>query len=85
MHVQGGNGLYLLVNVEPRLSGKEIVGTTISGQDKTESIKKDREMYAMARELRQLVDTANAPIFGIDKLGGVNKWNNKTAEITVFI
>jgi PAS domain-containing protein len=76
--------LYLLVNVEPRLSGKEIVGTTISGQDMTESIKKDREMYAMARELRQLVDTANAPIFGIDKLGRVNEWNNKTAEITGF-
>jgi hypothetical protein len=52
--------LYLLVNVEPRFSDKTIVGTTISGQDMTESIKKDREMYAMARELRQLVDTANA-------------------------
>ncbi len=74
--------LYLLINVEPRLIGKEIVGTTITGQDMTESIKKDREMYAMARELRQLVDTANAPIFGIDKLGKVDEWNNKTAEIT---
>jgi PAS domain S-box-containing protein len=71
--------LYLLINVEPRLVGKDIVGTTMSGQDMTESIKKDREMYAMARELRQLVDTANAPIFGIDKLGNVNEWN-KTAE-----
>ena len=32
----------------------------------TESTKNDRAMSAMARELRQLVDTANAPIFGID-------------------
>jgi PAS domain S-box-containing protein len=24
------------------------------------------------------------PIFGIDKLGNVNEWNNKTAEITGF-
>ena len=32
----------------------------------TESPKNDRAMSAMARELRQLVDTANAPIFGID-------------------
>ena len=39
---------------------------------------------AMARELRQLVDTANAPIFGIDVNGNVNEWNNKTAEITGF-
>ena len=38
----------------------------------------------MARELRQLVDTANAPIFGIDINGMVNEWNYKTAEITGF-
>ena len=38
----------------------------------------------MARELRQLVDTANAPIFGIDVNGNVNEWNDKTAEITGF-
>ena len=38
----------------------------------------------MARELRQLVDTANAPIFGIDVKGNVNEWNDKTAEITGF-
>ena len=39
---------------------------------------------SMARELRQLVDTANAPIFGIDVKGNVNEWNDKTAEITGF-
>jgi PAS domain S-box-containing protein len=38
----------------------------------------------MANELRQLVDTANAPIFGIDIEGKVNEWNNKTVEITGF-
>jgi len=27
---------------------------------------------------------ANAPIFGIDKDGNVNEWNEKTAEITGF-
>ena len=44
-----------------------------------------REVAAMANELRQLVDTANAPIFGIDVKGNVNEWNDKTAEITVSI
>lgn len=38
----------------------------------------------MANELRQLVDTANATIFGIDVHGNVNEWNDKTAEITGF-
>ena len=35
-------------------------------QDVTETAKHDREVAAMANELRQLVDIANAPIFGID-------------------
>ena len=32
----------------------------------TEAAQHDRAVAAMANELRQLVDTANAPIFGID-------------------
>lgn len=43
-----------------------------------------RAVAAMALELRQLVDTANAPIFGIDVHGNVNEWNQKTAEITGY-
>ena len=38
----------------------------------------------MANELRQLVDNANAPIFGIDVEGNVNEWNKMTSEITGF-
>jgi PAS domain S-box-containing protein len=53
-------------------------------QDVTETKKNDRAVIAMASELRQLVDTANAPIFGIDVHGRVNEWNEKTAEITEF-
>ena len=35
----------------------------------TEAAQRDRAVAAMANELRQLVDTANAPIFGIDVRG----------------
>lgn len=38
----------------------------------------------MANELRQLIDTANAPIFGIDIDGMVNEWNDKTEQITGY-
>jgi len=38
----------------------------------------------MASELRQLVESANAPIFGIDVEGNVNEWNQKTADITGY-
>ena len=50
----------------------------------TEAAKHDRAVAAMANELRQLIDTANAPIFGIDVDGDVNEGNDKTAEITGF-
>uniref|UniRef100_A0A6V2LA27 histidine kinase n=1 Tax=Ditylum brightwellii TaxID=49249 RepID=A0A6V2LA27_9STRA len=76
---------YLLVNATTRRDAENsIIGVVGVAQDVTESTKNDRAMSAMARELRQLVDTANAPIFGIDVEGDVNEWNDKTAEITGF-
>eukprot|EP00959_Pyramimonas_sp_CCMP1952_P016830 356997-Pyramimonas_sp.AAC.1 len=42
------------------------------------------ELERVAKDLRALIDTANAPIFGIDKNGLVNEWNYKAAEITKF-
>ena len=76
---------HLLVNATTRRDAEfNIVGVVGVAQDVTESAKHDRAVASMARELRQLVDTANAPIFGIDIHGNVNEWNNKTAEITGF-
>eukprot|EP00591_Stephanopyxis_turris_P017131 CAMPEP_0195539972 /NCGR_PEP_ID=MMETSP0794_2-20130614/50335_1 /TAXON_ID=515487 /ORGANISM="Stephanopyxis turris, Strain CCMP 815" /LENGTH=433 /DNA_ID=CAMNT_0040674031 /DNA_START=129 /DNA_END=1426 /DNA_ORIENTATION=- len=76
---------YLLVNATTRRdANNEIVGVVGVAQDVTEAAQHDRAVSAMARELRQLVDTANAPIFGIDVNGNVNEWNDKTAEITGF-
>ena len=53
-------------------------------QDVTETKRNDRYVAAMASELRLLIETANAPIFGIDENGLVNEWNQKTAEITGY-
>ena len=54
-------------------------------QNVTEAYKHDQAVAAMANELRQLVDTANDPIFGIDVHGNVNEWNNITTEITGYL
>jgi PAS domain S-box-containing protein len=76
---------YLLVNATTRRDAENnIVGVLAVAQDVTEAAKHDRAVAAMANELRQLIDTANAPIFGIDVDGDVNEWNDKTAEITGF-
>ncbi|KAL3927553.1 MAG: hypothetical protein SGBAC_013040 [Bacillariaceae sp.] len=59
-----------------------VLGVMAIAQDITEVALHDRA--SMNRELRQLVETANAPIFGIDNNCNVNEWNDKTAEITGF-
>lgn len=38
----------------------------------------------IAKELQQFIETANAPIFGIDANGNVNEWNKTTEKITGF-
>ena len=71
---------YLLVNATTRRNAENrIIGVVGVAQDVTEAAQRDRAVAAMANELRQLVDTANAPIFGIDVHGLVNEWNDKTA------
>ena len=65
---------YLLVNATTRRDAESnIVGVVGVAQDVTEAAQHDRAVAAMANELRQLVDTANAPIFGIDVNGNVNE------------
>jgi PAS domain S-box-containing protein len=43
-----------------------------------------REKLVLANEMTQLIDTANAPIFGVDVLGHINEWNQKAVEITGY-
>lgn len=44
----------------------------------------EAEVTRVADDLRQIIENANAPIFGIDKKGLINEWNKKTVEITGF-
>ena len=75
----------VLLNATPRtdVSGR-IVGMLGVGQDITERKQVEVEKTRVAKELQTFIDTANAPIFGIDAQGLVNEWNNKAAEITSF-
>ena len=73
-----GVRIVVLLNATTRRNTKgEVIGVVGVGQDITE-INETKE------ELTQLIDTANAPIFGIDKKGNVNEWNQKAEEITGY-
>ena len=61
-----------------------VVGVVGVGQDITELKAGKAELERVANDLRLLIDTANAPIFGIDANGLVNEWNRKMAAITGF-
>jgi len=75
----------VLLNANTRrdVSGT-VVGVIGVGQDITARKQIEEEMTRVAKELQTFIDTANAPIFGIDAKGRVNEWNNKAAEITGF-
>jgi len=76
---------HLLLNATTRRdTDNNVVGVIGVAQDVTEAVQRDKAVAGMAMELRQLIDTANAPIFGIDIDGNVNEWNRRTQEITGF-
>ncbi len=68
----------------PRRGTGAIVGKVGVGHDIAEQKRGQAELTRVANDLRLLIDTANAPIFGIDTSGFVNEWNRKAAAITGF-
>ena len=38
----------------------------------------------VANDLKMLIESANAPIFGIDTRGRITEWNKKAAEVTGY-
>ena len=66
------------------VAASEAAGVVGVGQDITDRKKAEEDAILVAQDLRALIDTANAPIFGIDSSGLVNEWNEKAAEITLY-
>ncbi|RHY53198.1 hypothetical protein DYB34_011810, partial [Aphanomyces astaci] len=54
-----------------------IVGVVGIGQDITDRISQEHEYF-------RLIDSANAPIFGVDTNGNINEWNQKIEFITGY-
>jgi PAS domain S-box-containing protein len=80
-----GDRVDVLLNSTTRRSATgRTVGVVGVGQDITELNRVRVEQESVANELTQLIDTANAPIFGIDDHGLVNEWNQRAETITGF-
>jgi len=76
--------MVLLNSSTRRNADGKIVGVLGVGQDISEMHKLRTTSESVAKELRQFIETANAPIFGIDSKGLVNEWNQTSEKITGF-
>ena len=75
--------LEILLNATSRVDAQgKIVGVVGVGQDITDRKKVELELTRVAKDLQKLIDSANAPIFGIDTEGLVNEWNQKAPPPT---
>ena len=75
----------ILLNAATRRdANNQIVGVVGVGQDITELNAGKAELARVANDLKMLIESANAPIFGIDTRGRVTEWNKKAAEITGY-
>ena len=85
LFTKSGDRVDVLLNSTTRRDADGSVSGVIGvGQDITELNKVRIEQESIATELVQLVDTANAPIFGIDAKGKINEWNQQAEFITGF-
>jgi PAS domain S-box-containing protein len=85
LYTKTGERVMILLNATTRRDAEgTIVGVVGVGQDITEIDQIRTEMERTATELTQLIDTANAPIFGVDPDGNINEWNQMVSRITGF-
>jgi PAS domain S-box-containing protein len=85
LFAKDGERVMVLLNSSTRRNAAgEITGVLGVGQDITEIDKLRTASESIAKELRQFIETANAPIFGIDADGKVNEWNQTSEKITGF-
>ena len=61
-----------------------VTGLVGVGQDITELKQASERAQRIADGLTKLIETANAPIFGIDMLGLVTEWNSKATELSGY-
>ncbi|MFT7049666.1 MAG: PAS domain S-box-containing protein [Psychroserpens sp.] len=85
LFTKDGQRVMVLLNSSTRRNAEgDIVGVLGVGQDISEMDKLRTQSESVAKELRQFIETANAPIFGIDNKGRVNEWNQTSEKITGF-
>lgn len=75
---------WISINSVPFTEPNGEMGIVVSFSDITTQKTSEDQITAAATELRSLIDTANAPIFGIDWNGRINEWNQVCSSLTGY-
>ena len=67
---------------EKRADKLVIANTELAFQNKEKD--KRAEELVIAEELKQFIQTANTPVFGIDNIGIINEWNQTSEKISGY-
>lgn len=78
------NEKWFSFNCVPYMIQDKQIGAVVSFKDVSESFESKKKLNRLAQELVNLVETANAPIFGINKEGTITEWNNFSSDITGY-
>lgn len=73
-----------LANREKQKRADELFITSKELAFQNELAKNRSETESIAEELRQFIETANAPIFGINSKGQINEWNQTSEKLTGY-
>lgn len=71
-------------NKEKEQRATELVSANIELAFQNEEKEKRVQELAIAKELRQFIETSSTPIFGIDHIGLINEWNQASQKVTGY-
>jgi PAS domain S-box-containing protein len=82
---KSGNKFWLKLDIAPVFNETGELVNFISIQTDITTIKEfEDSITSIARELSNLIENANVPIFGVDKSGHINEWNRVSEQLTEF-
>jgi PAS domain S-box-containing protein len=80
-----GNSYFFEISISPISQAyNKVVQVCIVSRDITPQKAFERKSSQLIRELSELIETANAVIFGIDVKGYITEWNNECIRVSGF-
>lgn len=84
-YAKDGRKFWMKININPVFDQRgKLVKFIAVGTDITILKEYERNITTIAKELSELIESANAVIFGIDASGGVNEWNTLAVSVTGY-